>query len=206
MNTVEIIGIIKDIILAGAAVTAGVIAVIGLQSWKREHAGKLKYDLARRLMTASLKVREGISTVRNPGMFGSEYEGRLAERDDNKTPEEIESDKVAYAYEQRWQNVADALNGLDLELLEAEVLLGDEVAAAFRPLKSCTTELLINLRRHLRSYTNRRYQEKLTPEKMNEIDDVIYWVSDDPKEDKFMGKVISAIDEIKTALKPHLPN
>lgn len=60
------ITLIKDIITGLSAFTAAVIAIMGLQAWKKQLKGKTEYELAQRLLRATYKVREAFSWVRNP--------------------------------------------------------------------------------------------------------------------------------------------
>jgi hypothetical protein len=96
--------IFKDLCLAFAAVGGFVIAVLGLRTWWRELKGKTEYDLARRILIATYKIRDAIQNVRNPFMSTSEY----ASSESRKTQRETQNEGIAQAYQKRWDSVNEA--------------------------------------------------------------------------------------------------
>jgi hypothetical protein len=100
--------IIKDIVTILATATAAIVAIIGLQTWKRQITGKAEYDLARRVLIASYKVRDAF--VENKLFF--------SERDN---PEESKK-----KHERGIAKIDEAIANLNVELLEAKVVWGDD--------------------------------------------------------------------------------
>jgi hypothetical protein len=68
----ELVTLIKDLILCGAAIAGAVIAIKGLNTWKRQLKGQSEYELSRRLLVTLFKYRDAINGVRHPAMFGYE--------------------------------------------------------------------------------------------------------------------------------------
>ena len=62
----EIIGCIKDIIIALAAITTAAVAIYGITSWRRELSGKANFEVARNLAKAIYLLRDEISYCRDP--------------------------------------------------------------------------------------------------------------------------------------------
>ncbi|MCD4813731.1 hypothetical protein K8S19_08585 [bacterium] len=69
MTCSELIVLIKDVILTGAAIA---VAITGLNTWKRQLKGKFEYDLCRRILVTLFKYRDAIDGVRHPFMYASE--------------------------------------------------------------------------------------------------------------------------------------
>ena len=65
MNT-ELIASISDGIVALAALGAFIVALIGVNSWRKEMKGRNEYELARRIMRSCYKVRDAFWQTRNP--------------------------------------------------------------------------------------------------------------------------------------------
>ena len=100
--------IAKDVITAGAAITAAVVAVKGLRAWKKQLRGKTDYELARRCLKAVYRVRDAIRMVRNPLQSSEEIAVAVKEEgpsvpqylsDDYKTQQAIFSFRLKRANE-----------------------------------------------------------------------------------------------------------
>ena len=133
------ISIGKDIVTAGAALTAAVIAVLGLQAWKRQLRGKTDYELARRFLRAVYSVRDSIRALRNPVQNTEEIVAAF--KDSTNTPQNAvnadDSFKIEVGvYHLRWKRVNEAMSDLQVEMLEAEVSWGEAAAATPRATSS----------------------------------------------------------------------
>jgi hypothetical protein len=69
----EVVTMIKDLCLAGAGVTTAIVAVKGLQSWRRQLRGKSEYDVARDLIKATYRLREVVKVYRSPVLWAEEF-------------------------------------------------------------------------------------------------------------------------------------
>ena len=67
INTIQAyVTLIKDVITGLSALTAAIIAILGLQAWKKQLKGKTEYELAQKYLRAIYKIREAFAWVRNP--------------------------------------------------------------------------------------------------------------------------------------------
>jgi hypothetical protein len=116
---------IPDIVTALAAGIGAVVAVVGLNAWKKQLKGKTDYELARRYLRAVYKIRDAIKFVRNPFISLGEMEQALKERGSNQsTSDHKETSRAVYSV--RWKKVTEAGSDLTLELREAEVSWGKD--------------------------------------------------------------------------------
>lgn len=196
----RIILIIKDVCIAIASVGALIIAILGLRTWWRELKGKTEYDLARRIITTSYKMRNAIQRVRSPFMPTSEYRSATTPE---KLPGDLKKEDIAKEYRARWDPVYHALVQLDEAAAEAEALWGPKINEAIKPLKECSKELLLNINHHLMRCTIQSYREAMSQEEAQKIDRVIYSV-ESPGKDEFHRKLLEAVKKIEVLLKPHL--
>lgn len=201
------ISIAKDVITALTAITAGIVAVIGLRSWRRQLRGKTEYELARRVLRASLKVRDAIKHVRNPIKWGGEISHSLKEAGIDVQPNDsqFQAKSEAAVYQLRLKKLQEAMSDLEVELLEAEVSWGDDIVSKVLPLRKCIGKLhgKIWLHTYELEHPTRRITEE-SDKTRQEVANVVYWVSDDPKEDSFSGEVKVAVDQVADFLKSHL--
>jgi hypothetical protein len=194
------ISIAKDVITAGAAITAAVVAVKGLRAWRQQLRGKTDYELARRCLRAVYRVRDAIRMIRDP-MQSSEEIAHAVKEEGPSIPQHLTDDyKIQQAiYSFRLRNANDAFSDLQVELLEAQVSWGAEAVAAIEPLQNCALTLRSAIRRHLRRLL--RHGE-LTAARAEELD-MILSVNDD-RQDPFSEEIREAVEKAEKFLQRHL--
>ena len=140
MSTLEIISAIRDILLGGAAIVTAVVAVKGLESWRRELKGKTEFETAKGMIKATYKLRDELSNCRSPLIrayeFPDFYKGSTG-----KHSAEEEAEAWANVYEKRWEPVWKAIQDFDVQTLEAEALWGKDVREKTDELRQCAREL-----------------------------------------------------------------
>lgn len=202
----QYVPIVKDIVLAAAAVIASVVAIIGLNNWNRQLKGEVEYELTRRLLKSAFKIREAMKLVRNPVMFGYEQ----------PQPDEIEAKKMSYdqirhfglarAYQTRWDKVNLARTEFQTDILEAEVIWGSVIHEKFKPLLELQGELYSVVQTYLvvcdpskSESTRSAYQEIMTKKR-----DILYDISTTDSPDAFTQDVNNAVKGIEEFLKQYL--
>jgi hypothetical protein len=201
------ISITKDVLTGVAAITAAVVAVLGLQAWKKQLKGKVEYELARRVLREVFNVRDAIRYVRNPFQMGGEIDRAVKEAGidlDPRSPE-FRAKSEAAVYQGRWKQLYKAMSKLELELLEAEVSWGDEILNRVKRLRQCIATLNAKIWLHTYNLEHPpRTENESTRREQEEITRIIYWESEDPTKDSFANEVKNAVDGIAQFLKPYL--
>ena len=194
--------LLKDIVGIVSSMLLGIIAIIGLTTWKKQIKGKTEYELARRLLRAVYKTRDAIQYVRNP--YASSSENFVAMKEANLDLDPFDpgfhQESQFALYKFRWNEVQKAMIELDLEAFEAEVLWGKEIKDLIVPLRKQVNVLRNNIDRYL-SNLKKPSGHLLSEDVVKEIDQVIYSFEDltDPNSEnpynKQTAKVISEIEE-----------
>lgn len=198
------VSIVKDVITAVAALTAAIVAVIGLWAWKGQLKGKTEYELAQRVLRAVYKVRDAMYFVRHPMIDQGEYAQAMKDAGievyspDAAVPLRIDTE----VYHKRWTKVQEAWADLDANMLEAEALWGRESRDVFRPLRQCISTLFASIQMFLDGRT--RPSIASDTERLERIRLVIYGLPDDEDGNSFSAETIKAVGEIEAFLKPHL--
>lgn len=131
--------VLKDLVLALAAIVTATVAWLGLQKWRKELRGKADFDVARGLARATYKLREEIQSARSPLMrVPATPPGTAA--DARGALEALESQ-----YRARWDRVATALQEFDTQVLEAEALWGSGIQEAAEAVRMCATTLFVSI-------------------------------------------------------------
>lgn len=178
-----------DILTMLAAIVAAGVAVYGVREWKRQLKGKTDYEVARRYLKDSLKLRDAIKFVRNPFIPVSEMQASLKEFGLNSEEYKDNQKTNRAVYNVRWKKVIEAWTSLEAVILDAEVSWGKESIEIQKPLDLCVRELRAAIEMYLQGHSERG-EEKL--------------IYDMGEGDEFSKKVEKAIQEIKEYLKPHL--
>lgn len=197
--------IAKDIVLSIAAAIGSYVAFRGLTNWTRQLKGGNEYELTRRLLKITYRLRDAIKGVRNPIMWRGETpfpegdDGRLASMAMRNFYGESRE------YQKRWSNVAEVRADLQTELLEAEALWGQEIHDLFEPIFKLQNELFVAVDLQL-TVCDPSEPLHIRNSRQNAIRkrrDVMYEITGET-EDEFTTEMTCAIKSIETFLKPHL--
>lgn len=192
--------------MAGIAVYAATVATKGLTTWNRQLKGGVEYDLARRILKCTYRLREAFKGVRNPVMFPNEMP---TVPEDVARPLSVEQKRHygrAAAYQNRLQKVVDVRDELRTELLEAEALWGDDILSKFSALFSLQNELFTTVHSYVtacdpdENLELRRACEAAHAKNRH----ILYHTYSDEKSDRFHVEVKAAIEIIENFVKPHL--
>lgn len=98
----------SDILQNIAIIVASITAVYGIISWRREHIGKRKIDLAEDVLCSIYEIKDVIRNIRSP--FGFVGEGSTRKRADYEIKEESEILDSAYVVYERYDKQKDVFN------------------------------------------------------------------------------------------------
>lgn len=184
-----IIQVSSDVFTSIAAITATVVAIVGLNAWKKQMKGKEEYELARRYLRLIYRVRDAIKVVRNPFIPVEEMISSLKEKGMNEDDYSDHKKMNQAVYSTRWNKVQEALSDLRVEQLEAEVLWGKESVVVYDTLDQCIKKLMANIQLFLRG----GFKETM--------DLIIY---DTGEDNQFSKDIDTAVKIVEDSLRPHL--
>jgi hypothetical protein len=199
----EIISLIKDVVISGAAITGAIVAVKGLNTWNRQLKGQHEYELSRRILVSLFKFRDVIFAVRKPAIWPHEMES--PPEGEQKSQEYIRYFGVSKAYQARGKKVITEKTILYADLLEAEAIWGGKLRKPFKKIFDLETELFNCVNRYL---------QLLNPDITEESKEAIQNIHREKRDimydqcseelDDFTSEFFSAIEEVEQYLKPKL--
>ena len=200
MSVVEFSSIIKDIALAGAAVTTAFVAYSGVEKWQKELKGKANFEVARELIKSIYKLRDELGYCRSPFIAAAEfpegYRGPLG----NCTPDE-RGQAWAHVYSKKWVPIGNAMQGFDAAVLEAEALWGNGIKDKANELRQCVRYLQVDIE----AIINNEYSDGEDFEDRDFAKKVRSGVSDTKsKDNELTSKINTAIEGLETEIQPHL--
>jgi len=202
MDWPKIIAIVKDLILAAAAITGSMVAVKGLSTWRRQLKGQAEYELAKRILKITFQYRDAINRVRHPMMLSYEMPYPPKDQAENMNEEQIRYFGTSKAYQARWDRVTKARETLYPELLESEALWGNDLENLFKVLYKLENKVYIIIEYHLKLINTDVPEYRKGPIRDFVKEDILYDTL--TEEDNFRKELYSGIKAIENFLKPHL--
>lgn len=194
---------IADSVTAGAALAASIVAGMGLVTWRKQLKGRTEYDLARRMLKKTYRLREAVRAARSPMILGGEFAAASdANGDEDQQPSRSAPDDEAIAavYDQRWKRVAKVRADLEMEVFEAEALWGtQETETALQPLRGFLGRLFAVMSEHvmrLRGGVHAADDERGIETRRRLLGG--------GEEDKLGDHMEAAIEKVEEFLRPHL--
>lgn len=195
----ECITAIKDIVVAGAAATAAIMAYRGLNTWRKELKGRSEYQLAKDTLRTIYKIEDAFRSVRNPMIRPFEYPKELTDHTGG-LKKEHKHEGTTQVYESRFKKMDQAFIELEENFLDALVEWGPENEEKIDPLRRCRAELIVNLQDLLRRYKYPHEKNWKDTDKRNREDDVIYDISKDGQ--GFTSEINDAVKIFDSWLRP----
>jgi len=198
------ISLVSDVIVALSAACVAVIALVGINRWRRELGGKAKFESARDIMLLSLKLEANFEWARYP--LSTSWESTERKRRDNESPKEGELLDQWYLRRLRLQPLLENLQRIQELSWEAEALLDTEsskqVSEAVKMFKECWAELSTAIE----DYFSIRHEEIVKGSAygdqnwLRELSKEIYATSND----RMSNKVSQAKERLLGVLKAHV--
>ena len=139
VELIEWLGLIKDAILALAALVTIFVGIYGVRAWKRDLVGKEVYSAAKELVKESHLVCKAARKMREP-IYA--YERKSFTEEEIKKTEKNERWRIAEvdAYQIRVEAFAKKIERYEAAKLELRVLVGSKIYEGFFPFGALLTE------------------------------------------------------------------
>lgn len=169
--------VIQEVILTLTPVVAIIIALAGLNTWRRSLKGSYDFELSRRLLLSIYKSRDALRAARNSFL-------QIGEAEKHR------SDWEASAYERRWATVVEAMTELRAAILESEVSWGEDFKKETKGLHVLMVRLSMSIRHYLAS------MDKSPGSRLfNDNDEKVLWGDDDDEYDLELSEVIRKFEQ-----------
>lgn len=201
----ELLSITKDTVLIVTAISGVCVARKGLSTWNRQLKGGVEYDLTRRILKCTYKLREAIKGVRNPVIWGNEMLIPSESEASIMSKEQIRHFGLVSAYKKRLDIVMEVRADLQTEMLEAEALWGKDIIGKFDQLFKLQKELILSVHTSIsaRDPNNSAQSRDAFQVLSSKQREILYDLSSE-NPDEFTSDINRAIEEIELFLKPYL--
>jgi hypothetical protein len=132
--------ITRDVVVSMSAIAAAWVAILGVNTWRRQLKGTTEYQIALKVLKALYAVRESMIELRSRFTFPSEW---LQQPPVTQGPEEFRALAAAQSYQRRLVRVGYARADLLLAQQEALAVWSDPAKEALEDLLSAINELFV---------------------------------------------------------------
>lgn len=188
-----LVTVIASVVNTLAIVTASIVAICGINAWKKEFQGKRKIELAEEVLALFYEARDAIGAIRNP--FGYQGEGSTRKPQGNEPPEQKNARDRAYVVYERYQKRQKVFNKLHSKRYQFMARFGNEKAKPFEDLRMIVIEIQISASRLAEIWSEPAFGEEDKKER-KEHESIIWSVGKDDPIKPRMKKVISDIEAI----------
>jgi len=197
------INLLFEILQNTSIVIASIVAIYGINSWRKEMVWKRKYELAEEVLSLFYEARESIEVIRSP--FGHTGEGKTRKRKENETEEQSEILDRAYVIYERYENVKTPFNKLQSLKYRFMAIFGQEKGLPFDDLTKLLNKLFFasyKLERHWNDqgttkFTEEQFQKHI--DKMEKYEEIIW--SDYGEPDQIKDEINKIVENIETICK-----
>ncbi|MBT3239543.1 MAG: hypothetical protein HON98_03450 [Chloroflexi bacterium] len=190
---------VKDLSTIFATITAGIVAILGLRTWKIQLKGRTEYDLAKKLLVEIYKIKESLLFVRSFYMSGGERANAY-----EKLKLDLEKEDPGYdgkilrsVYFIRMKGLNENHNNLHILRLESRAIWGLEIDEHLFKLDEKIKTLKITLDIYTRAQIE---NSPLNPDNIEKYERIIFGHSDDD----FSKDIESIIQGLEAIVKPYL--
>jgi hypothetical protein len=125
--------VIVDSIQAIAAIVVAVVAIWGVNAWRREHVGRRRAELAEETLALFYEAEQAIRSIRSP--FGHADEGKSRKRGKDESEEEAKILDDAYVIIERYNANSKLFSRIRAQRFRFMALFGKTKAKPFEDLR-----------------------------------------------------------------------
>lgn len=203
MAWAEFISVVKDVVLVAAPATGAVVAVKGLNTWRRQLKGQSDYNLSKDVLINLYKYRDALFFVRHPLMTGAEL--KLPEGVDEKELKyaEVNYLRTVTAYQNRWGKVVEVRSKLQTNIVEIEALWGAGLAQKLKNIFVHEQNLMFNISSYLRVLNPSIYEDEKKFDR-EQVDRKMLYDNLNDESDTFRGEFKKTLTPLEDELREKL--
>lgn len=166
------------------------VVFYGIDSWRREHIGKRKMELAEDSLALFYEAVDAIKHIRHPVSFG----GEELERGEHETEANFDARKNASVVFSRYNEYQELFNRLHASRYRFMAQIGKKEASPFNDLRSVLNEIVISARRLSRLWGQKNFRtEEQWQQHLDRVEryEAVFW--DDLEEDDPINRRLDTI-------------
>ena len=193
-----------EIIKAISIILASIVAIYGINSWRRELRCKRKIELAEETLVLFYQAFDAINNMRFPGSFG--HEGKSREKEEGESDDVKKVRDNAYVLVERYKTYEEIFSRIKSLRYRFMVIFGKDCGEPFERIGKLINRLFLSARRLARLWTKKSEEIHNDKElerhyKSIEEEESIFW-DDSIEEDTIKKELNQIILDIEKICKP----
>jgi hypothetical protein len=177
------------------------VAIYGIDSWRREHTGRRRIELAEETLSLFYEAKDAIAHIRHPASYESETAD--VKRGENESEKDYNARKNASIVFTRYNSHQDLFNKIHSMRYRFMAQIGKDESQPFNDLRKIVTEIFISARMLARIWAREYFRNDESWEKhlkdMQKYES-IFWEGT-KEEDPINPKLNKVIEDIENACK-----
>lgn len=194
-----------DILKSISIIIASIVAILGINSWRKETRWRRKYELAEQVLGLFYQAKEGIEIARFPGSYTSEGSSRGI--DENEDEDETTKLNTAYVPIERLNKISETFNELSVLKFPFIAVFEEKASEPFNELFKIKREIEFAANMLSSRYWNKHHLKKISrmPKRNQEFEyeqiekfEKVIWASNIEKDEinNRLKKVMNDIEEL----------
>lgn len=194
----------SDIAVGVSAIIVAIVAFYGLRTWRKELAGKARFEVGRNVMLLAFKLKANFEWATNPGTSYVPFVDRP--HGEKESPDESRVLDEWYARDRRLAPLRENLGKLQEAGWEAEVLLGKDASKPVSEAIRIFINSYAELSSAIDSYFEERHEEviegsaSIHQDWLKELRKTIY----STKQDELSKQIEQATEQLASALREYV--
>ena len=185
--------LLRDVSILGAAL----MAIYGIDEWRRAHVGKRRIDLAEETLAKFYEVQDALRAIRHPAGFG--YEAKTLTQHDSESDEHFAARQELSMIIYRLENSDELFRELAAMRYRFAAAFGHNEAEPFNDILKIRSKIIsaVHILPRLRSQPAQRYDDPDFVKKVERLDQTIWGGDDDDDElNKSLADAVSRIEKV----------
>lgn len=192
--------LVFDVLKSISIIIASLVAIYGINSWRREIRWKSKYHLAEEALSLFYEVQDKIFIIRNPA--GNSNEGRTRKKGENENPDDSEVLDSAYVVIERFENNKESFYKMKAIKYRFCAVFGKDCEKPFHDITKLTNKVLLASRLLGTNYWKNQGKKNFTDDQFKKHlkemykYEAIIWERHD-EDDELKKELLRIINEIE---------
>lgn len=183
---------LRDVSILGAAL----MAIYGIDEWRRAHVGKRRIDLAEETLAKFYEVRDAVRAIRSPAGYG--YEKKELTQQDGESDDHFAARQELSMIVYRLENSDELFRELAAMRYRFAAAFGQSEAEPFNDILRIRSKIIsaIHILPRLRSQSSSKYDDPSFVERVERLDQTIWGGDDDDELNEALENVVSSIENV----------
>lgn len=180
-----------------AALSAAVMAVVGIGTWRRDFSGKRNIELAEETLVLFYRARDAVRAMRSPGAFEHEFDHVVQK--DGESLIVFQARKTIAPLLKRHEHYSELFASLQATRYRYMARFGNDAGAPFEELRLLVINVLLTARHYVMMSGQYDPNEKSPAserqrERLNEAESIFWEMGNDDEINRKLARIVETVE------------